>query len=300
MNSPDFFVSMMHHISCIIAGLTATAFYLRILTPKDNIPHIRLLCYIFAFIPMFGIALVFDNYTLASTLGFIIGLSGPVFILFKQKISSKICAYMSACFMYFFSEVILSQCYLTINLFIPEKALDIRTLATSGYITVTLFNYVCVNIIFFILCHIIASSFQKYFRYIQLRTLAFLGLPLLILIANCNIVDNAADSSFIFYLIIFILLFIISLFFFSRSFSLLQKQEFERLKNTNLKIELSLQLEHHENIYKKFVEQRKWAHDLSNHLETIQYMIKHNEFDDAKAYIQDVINHTETMFHKAD
>ena len=288
-------ISIIHHIACICAGLTATTYYLHILTPKPKISHFRLKCYLLAFLPMFIIALFIPNYTLASTLGFIISLSGPVFILFEQKIPSKVCAYMTACFMYFFSEVLLSQFYLTLNLFIPEENIDMRTLATSGHIGVTLFNYICTNIIFYFLCHIIASSFQRYFRYMQLRTLAFLGLPLLILIANCNILDNSNTASIIPYTIVFIMLFILSLYFFSRSFRLLRIQEFERLRNANMKQELSIQLEHYENIYKKFIEHRKWSHDFSNHLETIHFMTKQNEFDAAKTYIQEVMVLTETI-----
>ena len=61
----------------------------------------------------------------------------------------------------------------------------------------------------------------------------------------------------------------------------LEYLEFERLGKENHKNQLLQQAGHYEALYRKTLEQRRLAHDLSNHLSTINYMIDHNQFESA-------------------
>ena len=75
-----------------------------------------------------------------------------------------------------------------------------------------------------------------------------------------------------------------------------EQQEYEHLKKENQKIQLLEQAKHYETLYLETLKQRRWAHDLSNHLSTINYLLDHQHLKESNTYINTVIDFTTEIF----
>ena len=295
------FVNIIHFLYIVLIMAIAVNFYIRVLTLKPNLKHRKAACYTICLLFMFITALPVEQYTTLASIQFMIALAFPVLcpLFFNGSFLTRISTYLLIYVLEFFTEIFVSNFYTIANLFLPEKHMP-RVMATNGEVFPTLLSHFLLTATFALLCQFISLTIEKYFQYIHLGTLIYLSAPFLIIFLHHNIMIELPVEYLPVTSILLWSVFFIALFFLLKGIKSFETQEIQYLKKENKKQQLLNNSKHYELLYQETLEQRRWAHDFLNHLETIQYMIRQGEYDEAKTYIQDAIAHTETIFHKAD
>lgn len=288
--------NLIHEVHTISMTLLATYFYLRILTPKDSIKRKSWVCYFVSGFTAFITNFMVVQYSTSSSFQFFIILGFPILLCFKNKISDRLSMYFLLCIIEFFTESFASSIFTTINIFIPERDFSPRSLAQNGEVIPTIVCHLILALSFFILCHLIGSLIEQYFQYIEKKTLLFLSVPFLFIFAHHNMLIIAPIKYIVFSSILLWIIFFIMLTFLLYGMKHFEQQEYEHLKKENQKIQLLEQAKHYETLYLETLKQRRWAHDLSNHLSTINYLLDHQHLKESNTYINTVIDFTTEIF----
>ena len=288
--------NIIHQVHTILMILLTTNFYLRILTPKDSIKGKAWICYLVSGLTAFITNFMVVQYSTASSFQFFIILGFPVLLCFKNKLSDRLSMYFLVCIIEFFTESFASSIFTTINIFIPERNFSPRALALNGEVLPTLICHIILAVSFFALCQVIGKLIEQYFQYIEKKTLLFLSVPFLFIFFHHNILIIAPIKYIVFSSILLWGIFFIMLAFLLYGMKYFEEQEYERLKKENQKLSLLEQAKHYETLYQETLKQRRWAHDLSNHLSTINYMLEHQQLEESTSYINTVIDFTAETF----
>lgn len=294
------FVSIIIYIIQISYNLIimfiASYAYRRMLSFQSSDKFYKTLYYLINISLMLLGSLFVNRYSLTASFQFMLTLAIPPLFFFKDSLLSRISAYFLIVVLNFFSECIASSFFTLINFFSPENNINLNTLAKQGKLLPTLTCYLFLIISFSMFCKFIITVIEKLFPYMHLKTLLLLSFPFFLIFFSYNIIivlptSYTFISSVILWIIFMILLCILLL-----GLKALEKQNIRQLEKENRKKQLMQQAEHYERLYHETLIQRRWAHDMSNHLATIHHMLEHNQLTECETYIDQIITFTETTF----
>lgn len=290
--------NLIHQIHTIIITILTTHFYLHILTVKDRFAKNPYICYLISGLTAFVTNFMVAQYSTAASFQFLIILGFPILLCFKNKVSDRLSMFFLVCIIEFFTESFASSIFTTINIFIPDRNFSPRALALNGEVLPTLVCHLILALSFFVICHLIGNLIEQYFQYMEKKTLLFLSIPFLFIFAHHNLLIIAPIKYIVFLSILLWIVFFIMLAFLLYGMKYFEQQEIEHLKKENQKAQLLEQSKHYETLYQETLKQRRWAHDLSNHLSTINYMLDHQQLNESTSYINTVINFTQETFRE--
>lgn len=293
MTTNRIIVEFIHYVYNFIIAYMTLAFYFKVLIPKKSFKYPKRICYIITFLYILITNFCVTQYTMLSTYVFYGFFFVLIIIFFSDNLFARISVYFLAFIINMFSESFAISIFSVINFFFPEKDLMPRALALNGDIIPTLLCHIFLCFSFYVLTQIVGRMIEKYFQYIDKKSIFFLSVPFFAIFVHQNFflvipLSEAHLSTLIIWGIMFI--------FLLYGLNMLERLELERLEKENLKNQLLQQAKHYEKLYQKTLEQRRLAHDLSNHLSTINYMIDHNQFEACPDYINTLIKDTKYIY----
>lgn len=289
MTTNRFIVEIIHYIYNMVFACMALSFYFKVLNPKSSFSHPKKSCYIITLVYVFITNFYVTQYTIEATYVFYGFLLFVSIIFFNDSLFARISVYAFIFVINLFAESFAISIFSIINLFFPEKDLSPRALALNGDVIPTMLCHMFLFLCFYFISQFIGRMIEKYFQFIDKKSLFFLSVPFLAIFIHQNFfliipLSEAHISTIIMWAIMFV--------FLLYGLKRLEYLEFERLEKENHKNQLLQQAGHYEALYRKTLEQRRLAHDLSNHLSTINYMIDHNQFESCPDYINTLIEDT--------
>lgn len=75
----------------------------------------------------------------------------------------------------------------------------------------------------------------------------------------------------------------------------MKHQELLTLQCETQESQLKHRLEYYEKIEKNFITQRKWKHDIANHLSIISFLLEQKKYKETEKYLTNYINKEHTM-----
>ena len=289
MTTNRFIVEIIHYIYNLIFAGIYLSFYFKILIPKKKFKHPQKTLYTITLLYVLISNFCVTQYTSEANYVFYGFLAFAAVAFFSDRIFARISVYALAFIINIFAESLAISIFSIINLFFPEKDLVPRALALNGEVIPTLLCHIFLILCFYFMSQFIGRLIRKYFQFIDKKSLFLLSVPFLAIFIHQNFflvipLSEAHVSTLIMWTIMLI--------FLLYGLHRLECLELERLEKENRKSLLLQQAKHYEDLYQKTLEQRRFAHDLSNHLATINYMIDHNQLDACPDYIHTLIEDT--------
>lgn len=279
----------------LVMGI-ASSFYMKMLTSKPSFKQHKSLYHTSCILIMLLTSLCVERSSIQASFQFMLTLGVPLLLFFKDKFISRVSAYFMILILETFSESIVLSIFTFINIFFPETEISPQAMALKGLVLPTLFCHTLLIIFFTLFCKFLMNLMDKYFHYIHIQTLLFLSLPFFLILFGYNIVSTFPHQSIIQSTIFLWIVFFFIFYFLLRGLNTLENQNTLQLEKENRKKQLMQQAEHYEQRYHETLLQRRWAHDLSNHISVINYMIDHQQFEEAKTYLKTIIKQTNETF----
>ena len=289
MTTNRFIVEIIHYIYNLLFAGICLSFYFKILIPKKNLKYPQKTGYIITLLYVFISNFCVTQYTSEANYVFYGFLAFVTIAFFSDSLFARCSVFALAFTINIFAESFAISVFSIINLFFPEKDLSPRALALNGDVIPTLLCHIFLILSFYFITQFMGRLVQKYFQFIDKKILFLLSVPFLAIFIHQNFflvipLSEAHASTLVMWTIMLV--------FLLYGLHRLEHLELERLEKESRKKQLLQQSKHYEELYQKTLEHRRLAHDLSNHLATINYMIEHNQLDACPDYIQTLIEDT--------
>ena len=127
------------------------------------------------------------------------------------------------------------------------------------------------------------------------KILILLGLPLFLINMSPYPLFLFRDSPYYNAVIVLLILFYLLMYIpLSAGFQQLHDQELHRRQKEQQYKLMQRQLSFSQEIEKEYQEIRKWNHDISNHFISITYYMENQKYEEAKKYLEKLIERAET------
>lgn len=291
-------VYVFHLIYIIIICLGLSFFYVQILTPKKSISHPQRTCFLLSLVLTWETVFVFLNSSVLSSIWFLSTLALPAFLLFQEKIITKIVAVMLLLLSCSFAELSSMTLMSAINLFMSEMDLIPAHILLSGKILPSFLIYAINTFVYLLFLSLFSKASKKILIYLRPKISILLAFPFFIVILNCGILASIKNHITLFICTpILTGLLICATLLLLKALKELQHLEQKLLQAKYQKHQIKHHLKYYENIEKAFNIYRKWKHDLSNHLSIISILLEQKNYKETEKYLTSYII---KEFHKED
>ena len=270
--------------------------YSKTLSFRDFFKRSKTLCFVLTLLIMLITSLLVKRSSSQASFQFMLTLAFPLILFFKDSLISRISAYFMVIILETFSESIVLSIYSFANIFFPETDFSPQAMAINGYVLPTLLCHLLLITFFTAFCSFLIHMIDRYFEHLNIQTLLLLSLPFFFIIFGYNIIYAFSMNYIIESTLLLWGIFALILSFLLRGLRNLEIQNLSQLELEKRKEWLTEQAKHYETYYQETLKQRRWAHDLSNHLNTLNKMIEDDHISDAKDYLSTILHHTNETF----
>lgn len=265
-------------------------FYVQVLTPRKGLSHPQKICFLLLFFLTAGTVFVFFNSTVISSIWFLTSLALPAFVLFQNKVLTKIFMCFLALLSCSFAEMTAFALLLAINLFFPEKDLIPAHIFLSGDVFLSFITFAIISFAYTLLLFVISKALKSLLAYLRPRTGILLAFPFFIAIINVGALTNIENHKDLFiYTPALIISLAFALVILAKGLRELQKQELLALQTKKQKKKAEYQLLYYQKMGEEFISLRKWKHDMSNHIVAITFLLENENYGDAKKYLEELL-----------
>lgn len=286
------FVQILYYLTYIaVIAYGIIKFYNKLLTPYSWLRKPFPDCFLVTLVLLLPMSFFSVENRMFSSTYFLILFLAIVLVFFRNKLYIKISCYFLAVLSYAFIELIPSSFFFVANLFIKNIDLIPQHFINNGFVCLSLIYFLLIDIFFLYFIFILANSFQGRFSTLPMTLIVCLSIPFLLAVLSCNIVEESR-SYFDFTIKCAIMLpaFTLSLFLLSMGFKKLKQQELLTLQREAQESQLKHLLEYYKKIEKNYITQRKFKHDIANHLSIISFLLEERKYKETEAYLSDYIN----------
>ena len=158
-----------------------------------------------------------------------------------------------------------------------------------------IFTYLCLIVTGLLLMNFFVSIIKQHFLMARPKILILLGLPLFLINMSPYPLFLFRDSPYYNAVIVLLILFYLLMYIpLSAGFQQLHDQELHRRQKEQQYKLMQRQLSFSQEIEKEYQEIRKWNHDISNHFISITYYMENQKYEEAKKYLEKLIERAET------
>ena len=237
-----------------------------------------------------GTVFVFFNSTVISSIWFLTSLALPAFVLFQDKVLTKIFMCFLALLSCSFAEMTAFALLSAINLFFPEKDLIPAHIFLSGDVFLSFITFAIISLVYTLLLFVISKALKRLYTYLKPRIGILLAFPFFIVIINDGMLTSIDDHKQLYlYTPVLLVLFIFAMFILSKGLKELQKQEFLALQTEKQRKKVEYQLLYYKKMGEEFIFLRKWKHDMENHIAVIAFLLENENYKDAKKYLEELL-----------